>query len=139
MPSLLPSRKVYIDTSLIQDAGRGVFACQPIKSGEVIEICPVVELWDEAAALKNSELYNYYFLWKNKKNAAIALGFGSIYNHSYSPNATYKKHLPDKTIEFVAIKNIGKGEEITVNYNYGNPNDKTQLWIPSIKPPKRYF
>ena len=60
---------------------------------------------------------------------AIALGFGSIYNHSYEPNATYKIKPKEKIIEFVAIKNIEKNNEITVNYNFGNPKDKTPLWF----------
>ena len=65
---------------------------------------------------------------------AIALGFGSIYNHSYEPNATYKKKSESKVIDFVAIKGIKKDEEITVNYNYGNPEDKTRLLIKGVPP-----
>lgn len=63
---------------------------------------------------------------------AIALGFGSIYSHSYEPNATYKKRFKNKTIDFIAIKDIKKGGEITVNYNYGNPEDKSALRIKGI-------
>ena len=37
-------------------------------------------------------------------------------------------------IEFIAIKDIGLNEEITVNYNYGNPDDKAKLWITDIPP-----
>ena len=85
--------------------------------------------------LRTSELYNYYFLWGNQHDAAIALGFGSLYNHSYEPNATYKKHLDDRTIEIITITDIAKDKEITVNYNYGDPNDMSPLWIKSIKPP----
>ena len=48
---------------------------------------------------------------------------------------TNKKNYKNKTVDFVAIKPIKKDEEITANYNYGNPNDKSQLWIKSIKPP----
>ena len=65
---------------------------------------------------------------------AIGLGFGSLYNHSYNPNAIYKKRMRENLLDFVAIKNIKKGEEITVNYNYGRPKDESTLWIKSIKP-----
>ena len=76
------------------------------------------------------------FLSEDKKSVAIALGYGSLYNHSYSANATYEKHFDDKLITFKAIADIRRGEEITVNYNYGNPDDKSKLWIQSIKPHK---
>jgi len=132
---LSTSQKIYISKSKIPRAGLGVFAANNLKKGEEIEICPIIELQNEAGLLEKSKLFNYYFLWKNKKHCVIALGFGSIYNHSYEPNATYKKNYKNKTVDFVAIKPIKKDEEITANYNYGNPNDKSQLWIKSIKPP----
>lgn len=133
---LRASQKIYITNSKIPKAGLGVFAVKSLKTNEVIEICPIIELRGEAKILQKSKLFNYYFLWGNKKHCAIALGFGSIYNHSYEPNATYKKNYKNNTIDFIAIKNIKRGEEITVNYNYGNPNDKSPLWIKSIKPPR---
>ena len=58
-----------------------------------------------------------------------------MYNHSYSPNATYNKRVKEKLIDFVALKDIKKDEEITVNYNFGNPDDKSPLWIKLIQAP----
>ena len=72
-------------------------------------------------------------MW-GKATSAICFGYGSFYNHSYQPNATYKKKIKDKVIEFIALKDIKKSEEITVNYNYGNADDKSRLWIKEIKP-----
>src|SRR5581483_11290976 len=129
------SRNVYLADSTIPKAGRGVFAARSINnSGEIIETCPVIDLPDkERKLLKNSELYNYYYLWgKQQNHAAIALGFGSLYNHSYEPNATYVKRIDDGLIDFIALKPIKKDEEVTVNYNFVNPNDQSQLWIKSI-------
>jgi len=138
MITLLPSNKIYISESIIRGAGRGVFASKEIKNNEIIEICPVIEIKEtEIQLLRRTELKNYYFLWRDNLNqVVIALGFGSIYNHSYNPNATYIKNFKDKVIEFKAIKKIKKDSEITVNYNFGNPSDKSTLWIKSIKPYK---
>lgn len=90
----------------------------------------------DVSNLRGSILVNYYFYFgrgqKSKSALAIALGYGSIYNHSYEPNATYVKKPPEKVIDFIAIRNIKKGEEITVNYNFGNPDDKSKLWDRSI-------
>jgi len=131
---LKPSDKVYLSDSKIPKAGRGVFAGQSIKKGEIIENCPVLVLPRKDYPLaKKTILRNYHFMW-GKATSAICFGFGSFYNHSYQPNATYKKRIKEEVIEFIAIKNIKKGEEITVNYNYGDPNDKGPLWIKDIKP-----
>ncbi len=58
----------------------------------------------------------------------LALGFGSMYNHSYQPNVAYKIKAKTKSIEFVALKNIKKNEEIVVNYIQGN-TEKVPLWF----------
>ncbi len=132
------SKLIYVAASKVKGAGRGVFASQAIAVGSVIEACPVLELTieDEALMKKDGVLYSYFFLWPKIPKVAIALGYGSLYNHSYNPNATYKKKINDAVVEYVAIKDIGPDEEITINYNNGNPNDKNPLWFTSAKPPK---
>lgn len=98
--------------------GRGVFARQAIKSGAVIEEVPIlIVTWDEIA---DSELADYAFVYTSTKSA-IALGYGSIYNHSFDPNARYDDVGRKKKV-FSAIKDIKKGEEIFVNYN-GDPDN----------------
>ena len=132
---LKPPTKVYLDDSKIENAGRGVFAAHEIKTEEIIESCPILYLTENDYPLaKQTTLLNYYFLNEPENRSAIALGYGSLYNHSYEPNATYKKRFEEGFIDFVAIKDIGVGEEITVNYNYGNPDSKKDLWIKEIKP-----
>lgn len=100
--------------------GRGVFARVDIPRGAMIERVPVVLVtWDD---ISDSELANYAYVWTEKK-VAIALGYGSLYNHSFKPNARYSD-IGRHTKVFTALRNIRAGEEITVNYN-GNPGDKT--------------
>lgn len=53
---------------------------------------------------------------------AIALGYGSLYNHSYDPNSFYSMENDDWMIIW-ALRNIKKNEEITFNYN-GDPTCK---------------
>jgi len=131
MKKLFTSDKVYISQSKIRNADRGVFARCDIKKGEIIETCPVILVpIHDMSNLSESILVTYFFYFgKNKERLAIALGFGSIYNHSYEPNATYKIKLREKTIEFSTLKDIKKNMEITVNYNFGNPKDKSPLWF----------
>jgi len=113
------------------DAGRGVFARAAIKKGELIEKCPVLEIPPhDMAALSESILVTYfYFFGEKKERMVVALGFGSIYNHTYTPNATYKENEKEKAIEFTALRDIKAQEEITVNYIQGNQENKPPLWF----------
>lgn len=134
MENINPPLNVYAGTSQIKNAGRGMFATAAIAKNHIIEICPVLETREEDyEKLKATRLRDYYFIWNSEpKKVALCLGYGSLYNHSYEPNATYKKDIHSGTITFMAIKDIQAGEEITVNYNYGNPDDKSKLWIDDI-------
>ena len=130
---MIVNRAVYVSSSTIKNAGRGVFASKEFNNDELIERCPIIYLTKEDYPLaKQTSLLNYYFLNEPEDRAAIALGYGSIYNHSYEPNATYKKHLEEGYIDFIALGEIAAGEEITVNYNYGDPDDKKKLWIDDV-------
>jgi len=111
--------------------GRGVFAARSFRAGEVIEVCPVIALSsDDAAKLDETPLYDYYFGWgAENKGAAIALGFGSLYNHSYAPNAVYRKSEADGTISIIAVKSIAPDDEITIKYNYGDTENCSPIWF----------
>lgn len=129
MKKLIPSDKVYISDSKIAVGERGVFAKKDIKKGETIESCPVIEFSEsESSNFKESNLVTYtYYFGKDKNQATILLGFGSIYNHSYTPNAVYK--AKEEIIDFTAKRNIKKDEEILVNYLQESKNSKNPLWF----------
>ncbi len=131
MVKITTSDKIYVDTSRIPNSGRGVFARVGIKKGEIIERCPVIDVPSgDVANLSESVLNTYfYYLGKDRERVLITLGFGAIYNHTYAPNATYIEKLNEGIVEFVAIKDISKDDEITVNYNTGNPKGKNPLWF----------
>src|SRR6185436_12132578 len=105
-------QKIYIRN--ISKNHRGVFAKEKIKKGEIIEICPVIPIpKKQVKALEKTFLTNYYFHWSTRNQPAIVLGFGSLYNHSYSPNAEHDERIKKKEMVFRALRDIKKGEEIT--------------------------
>lgn len=134
---LSASSKIVVDESDIDGAGRGVFAKTDISTGDTIEITPmlVVDSALMAWVLRITPLRNYFFQWgENRRKAAIALGFGSLYNHSFDPNAVYEKNIGKGVITFTAREDIERGEEITINYN-GHPEDMRVLWDDTIGDP----
>jgi len=111
--------------------GRGVFAARAFAAGETIEICPVIAMPpEEAALLDRTVLYNYYFGWPpNGEGAAIALGYGLLYNHSPTPNAKYEKSPEESLIRFTSLCPIAAGEEIFVFYTFPGAAPGKEVWF----------
>jgi len=130
MTKLSASSKVYVDSSKITGAGRGVFAKCDISKDDVIESCPIIEISKhDASTLNESSLVTYIFYFgKAKERLAVTLGFGSLYNHSYKPNATFNIKGKEQLIDFVALTNIKKDTEITFNYKHDSANI-SPLWF----------
>lgn len=96
---------------------RSVIADRDYKAGELIEACPIILLpKKEWSHIEETILGNYWFEW-NRDNSALLLGNGSIYNHSYTPNALYKRDYRKLVMRVEAYKDIKAGEEIVFNYN----------------------
>ena len=117
-----------VEVRNIRGKGRGVIARRPIEEGEIIERVPVIviptdQIGDDPG---RRVLAGYVFAW-GQGTLALALGYGSLYNHSYEPNARYEA-LGGRTKIFVALREIAAGEEITINYN-GEPSDRSPVWF----------
>ncbi len=110
--------------------GKGVFAARDIQAGEIIEICPVLVFpKSELPHIRQTMLDDYYFDWGDDGAFfAVCLGYGSLYNHDYHPNAEYGMDFAAETIDFYAVKDIPAGAEITVNYN-GEPGNMEKVWF----------
>lgn len=116
---------------VIAGKGRGIIARAAFAVGDVVEVCPVIVV-DDGSALDHTVLAHYVYDWKPDASAvAVALGCGSLYNHSYRPNARYEKRYDGEganTICYRAHRPIAVGDEICVNYN-GDPDDQSPLWF----------
>ena len=109
--------------------GLGVFAGTDIPRGRIVERCPVLVLSSRhAPALEQAGLHGYLYEWDGQ--LAVALGMGSLYNHSQSPNATYEAHLDDRLLVVRAARSIAAGEEITIDYVAAGQRD--DLWFEPI-------
>src|ERR1700760_2798010 len=110
--------------------GRGMFTTKNISKGTVIEVSPVVVLTPkERKTIEKTLLFHYVFEWGNdKKSAAVALGYVSLYNHSYDANCEYEMEFGKRLMTIKTVKNIKKAEELFINYNAA-PDDKTKVWF----------
>ncbi|MBA4197673.1 MAG: SET domain-containing protein-lysine N-methyltransferase [Chitinophaga sp.] len=119
----------YLVVAPSPKGGRGVFASRDIKAGSTVEISPVLVFnQKDASFIEQSRLRNYIFEWgDSKKKRAVALGYISMYNHSYDANCIYEMDFVEETMSIITIKKIKKGEELFINYN-ATPDDKTKIW-----------
>lgn len=121
--------------------GRGGFAERSFLTGQVVETAPVVLLHTDYAALP-PQIKTYIFNWGDLcgiGNAhALALGYGSLYNHDNPANLRYEADPENLSLKFIATRNIAEGDELTINYN--NPcgtdgeNDSNWFTRMNIKP-----
>ena len=119
---------LYVGPSKL--GGRGVFTSQAIERGSVVELAPALILAaDDRAAIHQTRLHDYYFLW-NGEGAAIALGYGSLYNHSATPNLEYEMDYDFDQIRFSTIRPIAAGEELLIDYLSGGGE---QLWFDPVQ------
>lgn len=114
---IYPSIKIYLDKSPIH--GWGVFASQKIQSGEIFEICPIIDM----KLPKNVDvatLADYRFNWPQGRSdwdkQVVSVGFSMLYNHSNDPNASWRSNYDLESFEFFAIKDINVNEEIFIYY-----------------------
>jgi SET domain-containing protein len=119
---------LFIDSS--NGRGRGVFTNRALKADTVIEMSPVIVMSAaDRLLLDKTLLHDYIFEWgKMKDECCMALGLVSMYNHSYKSNCEYIMDYEAETIAVQTVRNIKKGEELTINYN-GDWNDPAKLWF----------
>jgi SET domain-containing protein len=121
---------IEIKTSTLSDGefNRGVFATQDIAKGVLLHVAPVVPYPNSQHKYIEKTVLDDYVYEYGINHSAIVLGYGMLFNHSYTPNATYDINFSNHTFEFYAYTDIVAGEEILINYN-GDVDDNDPLWF----------
>lgn len=131
-------KKVEIRNS--KGKGRGVFATESILAGEVIEVCPILVL-PTNPMMDNFILIDYRFSYPCKPKSemmsdelryVIPLGYGCIYNHSDQNNAIWRQHSEYEALEFYAIRDISKNEEICTRYTKSDGYFQSRPYLKKI-------
>lgn len=98
--------------------GWGVFARRDIKKHSLLEETPII-LVDSEKMVGIDECLTYAYDFSDTQ-IMIGLGFAGLYNHSFEPNADWKKDHVNMIMEHFAIRDIVAGEEILINYGEEN-------------------
>jgi len=110
--------------------GRGVFTSENIQDKTIIEISPAIVLSNnDRLLLDQTLLHDYIFEWGSKHNqCCVALGYVSLYNHSYQSNCEYVMDYEQELISIKTMRPIKAGEELFINYN-GDWNNRKKVWF----------
>lgn len=116
--------------------GRGVFAGRTYAKGDLIEIAPVIKLTEGQAAIAGTTKLAQYLFSGIYECELVALGYASLYNHDFKPNADWTNN--NEVLVIVASKPIKKDEEITISYGWDNDSYKmVGIPIPKKRKAKR--
>lgn len=113
-------RNVPVELRESPGCGRGLFATEDIKSQTVVESSPVIVLptseWE--AHGRHTIMNHYAFVWRDSKppSMALALGLGSIFNHNNDPNVGWICDFHTRTIRYITLRDVKKGEELCISY-----------------------
>ncbi|KAL3680409.1 hypothetical protein R1sor_023365 [Riccia sorocarpa] len=125
IPPILNLNPFQLEIRSSPTKGRGVYATREIPRGSLVETSPVLLIPKDQyiRGVNESELRNYVFSWnwgpggKGKNgDMVLALGLGSMFNHSRRPNVSYKLRPENLTIEYTTSSVIRTGEELCIYY-----------------------
>ncbi len=122
MIELIPPLKVQVKIS--EGRGFGCFAIEKIEKEEVFEECyclPITSGGFSDYSFTFVKLNPITFDNQRLNESVLAMGFGSIYNHSNTPNSDWRIHKKyseqgKRILQFFALRDIDKGEEIFIYY-----------------------
>lgn len=105
--------------------GRGVFSDFEFGKNQIVCRCNVIVLGNkDTKVARDTLLTTYLFDWPSPHetldddwtSSAIALGVGSLFNHSDEPNLKWEIRRDKLEIVFKTLRPIKKGEEFLFDY-----------------------
>ncbi|EXJ79816.1 hypothetical protein A1O3_08101 [Capronia epimyces CBS 606.96] len=110
--------------------GRGVFATQDIPRSTVVDVSPVLIFSEDEVEnhTKHTRLQHYTYYWPSESGRtmtqALALGLGSMFNHSLrGQNVGWKRNTETDVIVYTTLRDIKAGEELCISYG------SARLWF----------
>src|SRR5258708_31065507 len=97
---------LYIEKTISK--GRGLFTSEKIGADTIIEESSVIVMQKgDRKYLDKTLLHDYIFEWGIKKDTCcMALGYLSVYNHSYKSNCEYFMNFEEEIIQIKTVRII---------------------------------
>lgn len=105
-----------IEVKLVPDKGYGCFARCDIDKDFLVEKSATLLIPKAIFVSSASEILSNYVFAYDDDNVVLALGMGSLFNHSEHPNVSYEVTRSDQCIYFISLRPIKAGEELTIDY-----------------------
>ena len=107
--------------------GRGLVTTKPIKKGSVILTVETIELNRKDSKIITQTLLDCYNYATSHGKSCIALGLGSLFNHSENENVDFSiiKRRGRIMIQYTALRHIKAGQQLFINYGY-DPTKSTK-------------
>jgi len=102
--------RVFVATSTV--AGKGVFAREDIREGELVEECGVFPFPN---TLRIDRFWDHQMAWTDDHDV-MAAGYAVMYNHSESPNICIERYVDENMMRVFAKRDIKAGEELFCHY-----------------------
>ena len=107
-----------------------MFAGKNYGIDDMVELAPYLEVNSKSVKGRLKD-YTFAGSYDDKNESVltnlIIMGNGMMYNHSYDPNIAYYFSEDKKDIQFVALKDIKKGDELMINYGHGWWKQRNQI------------
>jgi len=113
MLDIFIDKRLFVKKSPMKDAEWGVFTDSFIPKGTTIEIARTLKLKNEHL-FQDGNIMNDYVFKLDDKHSLIALGFGSLFNHSENPLVSYK--VTDGKVFYYTLQDVFPNDEITISY-----------------------
>lgn len=135
-PDVLVASSQLVRVAPSPKHGLGVFAAVAIGAGTVVHVAPVMLVTDEdVEVLESTPLRGLVYGWDEEVGtSALALGYGSLFNHDPDPNCVYHRIDADDVdaetghvlgydaLQYSTIRDVAAGAELTIDYSGGDPS-----------------
>jgi len=98
--------------------GRGVFTQETIRAGRLVHSADLIMIPASEAKLIEKTILDRYVYDAGRGQLCLALGLGSLFNHSTSPNLKAELDFKNKLIRFYAIELIPAKTQLLIDYGY---------------------